>query len=70
MTGFVYKLMDKARNFSMFDFAIFKTTLLSAGILIGTYLASYIMSIIWLLWIIFVVSYLYMIYISFFRPQK
>ena len=67
MKNLIQKLMDKARNFSALDFALFKITLLSAGILIGTYLSSFIMPVIWFVWVVFVISYLYMIYISFYR---
>ena len=70
MKNTIQKLMDKARNFSVLDYAIFKTVLLSMGILIGVYLSSYIMSVIWLVWIIFAVSYCYMIYICFIRKEK
>ena len=70
MTDFIGKLMDKARNFSVLDFAVFKISLLSAGILIGAYLSSFFMNIIRLVWVIFAVSYFYMFYISFIRKEK
>ncbi|MCL1940916.1 MAG: hypothetical protein FWG09_03160 [Synergistaceae bacterium] len=70
MAGLIKKLMDKARNFSVLDFATLKTVLLSAGILIGTYLSSFIMPVIWLVWAVFALSYSYLIYICFIRGEK
>jgi len=70
MKNMIEKLMDKARNFSILDYGIFKISLLSAGILIGTYLSSFFMSIIWLVWIVFAVSYAYMFYICFIRAKS
>ena len=70
MKNMIQKLMDKVRNFGILDFAIFKTVLLSVGILIGAYLSSFIMGVIWLVWIIFAASYSYLFYICFIRKKK
>jgi len=67
MKNLIEKLMDKARRFSIFDYAIFKITLFSAGVLLGTYFSSFFLSNIGLVWIVFAVSYGYMFYISFVR---
>ena len=67
MKNLIEKLMDKVKRFSILDFAIFKITLLSAGVLLGTYFSSFFLSIIGLVWIVFAVSYGYMLYISFIR---
>ena len=67
MKNLIEKLMDKARRFSVLDYAIFKITLLSAGVLFCTYFSSFFLSVIGLVWIVFVVSYGYMFYISFIR---
>ena len=69
MKNMIAKLMDKARNFSILDYAIFKTVLLSAGILIGAYFSSFIMGVIWLVWIILAASYSYLFYICFIRNK-
>ena len=67
MKNIVEKLVDKAGRFSILDYAIFKITLLSAGVLLGTYFSSFFLSIIGLVWAVFAVSYGYMLYISFIR---
>ena len=67
MKNLIEKLMDKARRFSILDYAILKITLLSAGVLLGSYFSSFFTSIIGLVWIVFVVSYGYLFYISFIR---
>jgi len=70
MKNLIDKLMNKAKNFCILDYAVFKVTLLSAGILLGTYLSSFFLNTIWLVWIIFAVSYGYMLYICFIRGEK
>ena len=68
MKSLVEKLMDKARRFSAVDYAMFKVTLLSVGVLFGAYFSSFFLSVIGFVWVVFVVSYVYMFYISFIRP--
>ena len=70
MAGFIGKLMNKVRNFSVFDFAMLKFTLLSAGILFGFYLAPFLTHLILYVWIIFAISYAYLFFICFKRKEK
>lgn len=66
----IHKIVEIVRNFSILDFTMLKTELLSVGILIGFCISPFIMNIIWLVWIIFVASYGYMFYVCFFRREK
>lgn len=49
-------MLDAARRFTGFDFAIFKICLLSIGILLGTYFANFFQSWIVIVWIVAVLT--------------
>ena len=65
MKTLINYLMSQVRKFSVVDFAFFKLTLLSAGILLGSYFAAFFQEIIVFLWILFVISYLAVIHATF-----
>lgn len=67
---FVRKLLNRARRFSLFDFAMFKLVLLSAGIILGTYLHWFFRPGMWIVWTIFGVSFVYMTLVMFFSREK
>lgn len=52
MASFVKKLVDAAHRFTAFDFAVFKLTLLSAGILLGAYFSPFFLQNITVVWIV------------------
>jgi hypothetical protein len=62
MRTFLSKLLDSARKYTIMDYVFFKITLISLGILLGTYFSKFFSSHTLLLWIIFAVSYIYIIY--------
>ena len=55
-------LMDTARNFTMFDYAVFKITLLSGGMLLGMYLHAWLAPHAAYLWGLFLLAYACMAY--------
>jgi hypothetical protein len=57
MKNWLDYLMAQARRYTVIDFTFFKLVLISLGILLGSYFAAFFQSIIVLIWIIFVVSY-------------
>ena len=67
MKKWIDYLVSQVRKFSVVDFAFFKMTLLTAGILLGSYFAAFFQSIIALIWLIFVVSYTAIIIATFRR---
>jgi hypothetical protein len=62
MKDILYRLLDASRKFSLWDFGFLKIALFSAGILFGAYLSKFILSLTSLLWIIFIVSYVWVLY--------
>jgi hypothetical protein len=54
--------MEKARKFTVLDFAFFKITLFSLGLIIGIYFATSLKEYLPLFWIIFAFTYVYLIY--------
>jgi hypothetical protein len=62
MRTFLSKLLDSARKYTIMDYGFLKITLISFGILLGTYFSKFFSSYTILLWIIFIVSYIYIIY--------
>ena len=62
MRTFLSKLLDSARKYTIMDYGFLKITLISFGILLGTYFSKFFSSHTLLLWIIFTVSYIYIIY--------
>lgn len=54
--------MEKLRNFSVFDVAIFKLCLFSIGALFGTFFSEKLKKIVPLMAIIAIVTYVYLMY--------
>ena len=67
MSDYFRKLMDSIRRYSIFDFGVFKIMLVMLGILLGLYFPIPLFRIIWLIIPVFVLSYVWIIYITFFR---
>ncbi len=57
MKTWIDYLMAQVRKFNVVDFAFFKMTLLTAGILLGSYFAAFFQGIIAWIWVLFIVSY-------------
>ncbi len=62
MFNLIEKVMDAARKYTVVDYGFFKFLMITAGILIGAYFAQTILNYIWLVWIIFVISFIWIIY--------
>lgn len=65
------KIMERAlsasRKYTFLDFAFLKLSLFSLGILCGTYFAYFFLKHIVSLWIIFIISYIWIMYRTFFK---
>ncbi len=62
MRNFLNRLLESAKKYTIMDYACLKITLISLGILLGTYFSEFFLSHASLLWIIFIVSYIGIIY--------
>jgi len=61
----INRALDSTKNYNVFDFGILKITLISAGILLGAYFSEFFLSNIALVWIIFIISYVIIMYKTF-----
>lgn len=65
MKNLINKLLGAAKKYTVLDYGFLKITLISFGILIGTYFSNFFSNYTSLLWIIFLISYLWIIYRTF-----
>jgi hypothetical protein len=59
---FISKLMDAARQYTVWDFGMLKIALLFAGILLGTYFSNFFCQYINAIWIIAIAAYVFIIW--------
>ena len=62
MRNLIDRLLKAARKYTIMDYAFFKITLASFGIILGAYFSSFFLSHINIIWVIFIVSYLWIGY--------
>lgn len=67
MKTLIERLLRAGRKYTLIDFACLKITLVSLGILLGAYLSNFFLNYTTILWIIFIVSYLWIIYRTFIK---
>ena len=67
MKKLIDSLLDKARKFTVMDYAFFKVALFSFGLIVGVYFATSLTAALPLFWAIFSLSYLYLIYRMFLK---
>ena len=65
MRRYIEYAMGAARKYTVWDFAWLKVTLITLGILLGTYFADFFLHYTSVLWIIFAASYLFILYRTF-----
>ncbi|MHB8126355.1 MAG: hypothetical protein ACYDEJ_12085 [Desulfitobacteriaceae bacterium] len=67
MSTFVQRALKAAREYTVMDYACLKITLLSFGILLGAYFAKFFLSYTSFLWVVFIVSFLWIMYRTFIK---
>ena len=65
MRKLIDKAMDSTKKYTIWDFACLKIALISVGILLGAYFSTFFISYISLIWIIFIASYILIMYRTF-----
>jgi hypothetical protein len=60
-------LMKKASNLGIFSWGMLKLYLVTVGILLGTYFSAFFLNIIAAVWVIAVITFIYMIYLFFLK---
>ena len=56
------KVMEAAKKYTVLDYGFFKFLMISFGVLLGVYYKEYIFAFIWLIWVIFIISAVWMTY--------
>jgi hypothetical protein len=67
MKGFIGKVMNAAKSYSYWDYVWLKVTLICIGILFGAYLAQFFIQYIVIVWAVFLLTYLWVVYKTFFK---
>lgn len=67
MSALIQRTLKAARNFTLMDYACLKITLIFLGILLGTYFAEFFLNHTVFLWVVFIISYLWIMYRTFIK---
>lgn len=67
MSGFIQRALKATRKYNITDYACLKITLLAFGILLGTYFTNYFLTHTFLLWVVFILSFLWITYRTFIK---
>lgn len=70
MKNLINKLLGATKKYTVLDYGLLKITLISLGILIGTYFSNFSSNHTSLLWIIFIISYIWIIYRTFIKHRN
>ena len=70
MTKYIDMAMERLQSFSILDLGIFKYAVFSFGVLFGIFLGEKGKKCVPFLWITFLLSYLYLIFIIFFCKDE
>lgn len=70
MFEFIDRIIKAANRYTFWDYFFLKTTVLVFGILIGTYFASFFIDHTLFLWLVFFVTYVYIMYRTFIKHMK
>jgi len=67
---FIQRIMKAAKKYTTIDFACLKIAVLSFGILLGGYFSAFFLDHTFFLWIVFLISFLWIMYRTFVRHMK
>ena len=70
MRTFIEGILKSTEKYNIFDFSSMKIGLISFGILIGAYFSDFFLQYTAILWIIFIASYIWIVYITFIKYKK
>lgn len=70
MRSIIGRMMSAAKHYTVWDFGFLKMALFSAGIIIGAYYAPFFLNYMPLLWIVAIVSFVWIAYHTFFKYTR
>lgn len=62
MKNLINDLMQRTKRYNLWDFSALKITLVSFGIILGAYFSKFFLDKISIVWVIFGVTYLFILY--------
>lgn len=70
METFIQRVLKATTKYSVIDFACLKITLVFLGILLGVYFHTFFLNHTVFLWVVFIVSYLWIMYRTFIKHMN
>lgn len=70
MKDFLNNMMQRTRKYTLWDFSVLKMALVAVGIIFGAYFSKFFMDNIIFVWIIFGVTYLWIMFKTFVVYRK
>ncbi len=68
--SFVENVLEAARNYNVVDYTLFKFCLLAIGVLLGVYFVAFWEQYLALVWLVAILTYIFIIYKTFFVYYK
>ncbi len=62
MKNFINNMLKRTQKYNLWDFSALKITLVAAGIILGAYFSEFFLGNIGIVWIVFVVTYVFIMY--------
>lgn len=70
MNALIQRVLKAGRQYTLFDYAGLKITLIFLGILLGAYFSDFFLDKVTLVWIIFILSCLWIMYRTFVKHMR
>lgn len=70
MNALIQRVLKAARQYTLFDYAGLKITLIFLGILLGAYFSEFFLDKVTLVWIAFILSCLWIMYRTFVKHMR
>lgn len=70
MKNLIDKTLSAARKYNVWDYGFLKITLFSVGILFGAYFSQFFLNYIFIIWALFIVSYIWILYKTFIKYKE
>lgn len=62
MKDFLNNMLERTKSYNLWDFSALKIALVAVGILLGAYFSKFFLYNIVIVWVVFVVTYLFIMY--------
>ena len=62
MSDFINQIMSSVREYSFWDYVWFKTSLISLGIILGSYFSTFFLDYIFVVWAAFILTTIFIMY--------